>query len=62
MSKDYKSPDLITKISIEGFPSRAELYGLLDSFLQKNDYEKDYTSENKDSVIVFSFNNPVKYL
>jgi hypothetical protein len=62
LSNSYsREPEYITKVSIEHFPSRVELYSFLDSFLQKNDYKKDYTSENKDNLIIFSFKNPVSY-
>ncbi len=54
-----KEPEYITKVSVEQFPSRVELYSFLDSFLEKNNFKKDYTSENKDNLIIFSFKNPV---
>jgi hypothetical protein len=63
MTNSYsKEPEYITKVSVEQFPSRVELYSFLDSFLEKNDYKKDYTSENKDNLIIFSFKNPVSYI
>ncbi len=58
MSKKTEN-DMITKVIIENFPSRTELYGLLDKFLEINNYTKDYVSDNKDLIIVFSFKNPV---
>lgn len=53
-------PIIITKISIEWFPSRSELYTLLDDFLLENGHKKDYTFENKDAAIIFSFKDSVK--
>lgn len=52
--------EYITKASVEFFPSRVELYSFLDNFIEKNGLKKDYTSDNKDSMIVFSFKNPVR--
>ena len=57
-----QNQNLITKVSIEHFPSRAELYSLLDIFLAKHNLSKDYTAENKDNLIIFYFKNPVKIL
>jgi hypothetical protein len=59
---------LITRVIIENFPSRVEIYQKLDTFIANNNYKKDYTGDNKDSIIVFKFKNPdvafefVKYL
>ena len=59
---------LITRVILENFPSRVEIYQKLDTFIANNNYKKDYTGDNKDSVIVFKFKNPdvafefVKYL
>jgi hypothetical protein len=55
-----KETDLICKVSVEGFPSRLELYNFIDYFLEKQDLKKDYTSDNKDNCIVFSFKKPVR--
>jgi hypothetical protein len=56
-----KDAEIITKVAIEHFPSRVELYNFLDTFLEKLDIKKEYTSENKDNMIIFSFKNPVSY-
>lgn len=53
--------EIISKVIVENFPSRLELYNFLDSFLEKNELKKDYTSDNKDCVICFSFKNPVLF-
>jgi hypothetical protein len=53
--------ELITKLSIEGFPSRTELYSILDNFLEEKGYDhpqREYSSDNKDLLITFSFQNP----
>lgn len=49
----------ITKVCIENFPSRTEIYELLSRFLNQNKMENDVASDNKDLVIIFSFKNPV---
>lgn len=54
------STEYITKVCVESFPSRIELYSFLDLFLVKRGMKKDYTSDNKDNLITFSFKNPVK--
>jgi hypothetical protein len=55
-----KSALFSTKLTIENFPSRAELFNLLDDMLIKNDFPKDYKfAENKDTVVIIHFNNPV---
>jgi hypothetical protein len=56
-----KEAELICKVSVEGFPSRLELYNFLDFFLEKQELKKDYTSDNKDNCIIFSFKKPVFY-
>jgi hypothetical protein len=56
-----KEIDLISKVSVEGFPSRLELYNFIDYFLEKHELKKDYTSDNKDNCIVFSFKKPVHF-
>lgn len=43
------------KISIENFPSRSEVLLLLDKFINKNKYDKDYITENKDKAINILF-------
>lgn len=61
MSKNNQNIEkLITQVSVESFPSRPELYQLLDNFLHSHGFEKDYSADNKESTIVFSFKNPVK--
>jgi hypothetical protein len=49
---------LITRVIIENFPSRVEIYQKLDTFIANNNFKKDYTGDNKDSVIIFKFKNP----
>jgi hypothetical protein len=59
-ARTINDADLVTKVTVENFPSRMELYNLLDVFLEKNNIKKDYTSEDKDNKIVFLFKSPVK--
>lgn len=56
-----ENKNLISKVIVENFPSRVELYEILDRFLLSNNYSKDYHSDNKDSSIHFSFKNPVSF-
>lgn len=50
----------VANLTIENFPSRVELFALLNNFLEKSDFPKDYTNDNKDSSITFSFLNTVR--
>lgn len=50
---------LKSKVTVENFPSRPELYELLNKFIQSKNYNKDYTTDNKDNVVIFTFKNPV---
>ena len=49
------------KVSIDFFPSRTEIYTMLDNFLESNNYNKDYESSNKGTGIEIIFNNSVKW-
>ncbi len=60
MANPSSTAEYITKVSVENFPSRVELFSFLDNYLVKNEYKKDYTSDNKDNKVIFSFKNPVK--
>lgn len=50
----------ISKVTIEGFPSRTEIYELVNKFFDQNSFEKDYTVDNKDLVIIFCFKSSVR--
>jgi len=45
-------------VSIEYFPSRAEVYSMLDNFLESNHIKKEYESNNKGTGIEITFHNP----
>ena len=47
------------KVSIDFFPSRAEIYTMLDNFLSNNNYNRDYESNNKGTGVEITFNNSV---
>jgi restriction endonuclease S subunit len=49
----------IAKVIVENFPSRVELYSLLDNFISENNYVKDYTTDNKDNMVTFIIKNLV---
>ncbi len=49
------------KVSIDFFPSRTEIYTMLDNFLESNNYSKDYESGNKGTGIEIIFKNSVSY-
>lgn len=51
--------ELRSRIIVENFPSRQELYQLLDQFLENSGQKKDYTAHNKDNAIHFLFKNTV---
>lgn len=51
--------EMITKVILEGFPSRNEVLTLLDSFLAENNYPVDYNVNNKDSILIIMFKKPV---
>ncbi len=52
--------EYVTKVIVEYFPSRVELYNFLNVFLDKHGYPHDQKMDNKDSVATFSFFNSVK--
>jgi hypothetical protein len=54
--------NLRSVIRIENFPSRIELFELLDKYLSQNNIVKDYTTDNKDNIISFQFKNSVKFI
>jgi hypothetical protein len=49
-------------VKIENFPSRIEVFDLLDKFLFEKNADKDYLSDNKDNTISFTFKNSVKFI
>lgn len=53
------SPTQKCRIAIDYFPSRAEIYTMLDNFIDSNGYKKDYSSSNKGTGIEIIFNNSV---
>ena len=71
MSKKTEQPTqelFVTRVIVESFPSRVELYQKLDKFISDNNYPKDFSADNKDNIVQFIFKNPdhafefVKYL
>jgi hypothetical protein len=48
----------VSRVIVENFPSRVELYQILDKFISDNKYAKDYTADNKDNIVQFIFKNP----
>jgi hypothetical protein len=48
----------VSRVIVENFPSRVELYQMLDKFISDNKYGKDYTADNKDNIVQFIFKNP----
>ncbi len=59
MSVTNRKVEMITKVLLEGFPSRNEVLTLLDSFLAEQNYPADYNVNNKDSLLVIMFKKPV---
>jgi hypothetical protein len=58
--KNKNDRDLfICKLVVKNFPSRIELYQMLDNFISKNKFTKDYKADNNDTSVQFRFNNPV---
>jgi len=58
--KNTKDKDVfICKLVVKNFPSRIELYQMLDNFITKNKFTKDYKADNNDTSVQFRFNNPV---
>ena len=50
------------KLTIDNFPSRLELYSLLNNFLTDNKIERDYKANNKEKGVEFIFDNKVLYI
>jgi hypothetical protein len=48
-----------TKVIIDYFPSRVEIYTLLDRFYEENNLKKDYHIDHSGSSVEISFKNPV---
>lgn len=63
-NRKYENPKELfqSRVIVELFPSRVELYQLLDKFIQNNNYDKDYTSDNRDNIVHFMFKNPVRIM
>jgi hypothetical protein len=49
--------DLITKVSITSFPSRTEVFLLVDKFLEAHNLSKQYFSENRENEIIVKFDS-----
>lgn len=50
---------LITKISLKQYPSKKEIMELLDLFLYKNNYRKDYHLFVEDNILSILFHQSV---
>ena len=48
----------ITRVVVENFPSRVELFQKLDNFVKENKLPRDFSTDNKDSIVYFIFKNP----
>lgn len=60
--EELSSNKLKNKVIIENFPSSLELYDLLNNFLKKNNYPKNYDSEHKSNTMIeFSFKQAVSH-
>lgn len=59
MSNSSRKVEMITEVTLENYPSRNEVLTLLDVFLSDNNYPKDYSVSNKDSMLVILFKKPV---
>lgn len=60
MKRDSKGNNqFITMLHIDHFPSRYEIYKLLEAFLSEKHYPVHYDSINKDKGITYVFTNPV---
>jgi hypothetical protein len=49
------SPRIITRVLIELFPSRQELFSMIDSFVESKGYSKKYKGYNKGASIELEF-------
>lgn len=49
--------NLISKVSITNFPSRTEVFMLVDKYLEANGLSKQYFSENRENEIIIKFGN-----
>lgn len=49
-------------ITIENFPSRAELIYLLNNFLKQNNYPKNYKWENREATVDLIFPDSVRII
>ena len=58
-TKMNPSENFLSKVEVQGFPSRIELYSELDRFLEARQIKKNYTSNDKDCAAQIKFTNPV---
>lgn len=49
-------------LTIDNFPSRAELIYLLNSFLTQNNFPKNYKWENRESIVDIIFSDSVRVM
>ena len=47
-------------VSVENAPSRAEIYTLLNKYLENKNSKQEFVAENIGSRVDITFNNPVK--
>jgi hypothetical protein len=55
------SNNITSIVKIENFPSRIEIFDLLDKYFYQNNMIKDYKTTNKDNTISLIFKNSVKF-
>jgi CRISPR/Cas system CSM-associated protein Csm4 (group 5 of RAMP superfamily) len=46
-------------VAIENAPSRAEIYTILNKYLENKNSKQEFVAENKGSRVDITFNNPV---
>jgi hypothetical protein len=56
------SKELITRVTVENFPSRPEMLEMLDRFLLQNGYSRDYKINNRDLALDILFKDSVNFI
>ncbi len=56
------SKEIVTRVTVENFPSRPEMLEILDRFVSSNGYSKDYKINNRDLALDILFKDSVNFI
>jgi len=61
-TEDLGEPKMLTHILVENFPSRVELFTVVDKYLESIEKPKNYKSFNKGASVELHFSDSVRLL